>query len=130
MKPGLRSATGWLPEMPRSLQRQGRRLRSLLLFTTLALGLCACTRSIVMIPDAPSCWDYVPAQLVDPTPGAPLPNRAAGSWAAFGNVQTGQLEEANAKPPAIAHIVKTCEAKHAAALAKAERQSRPWWRRL
>lgn len=72
----------------------------------------------------------MPAQLVDPTPGAPLPNSSAGGWAAFGNAQTGQLEEANRKPPAIGHIVQTCEAKHAAAVAKAQRDSKPWWRRL
>jgi hypothetical protein len=50
---------------------------------------------------------------------------SAGAWVTFGNSQTGQLEQA-----AIRHIIKTCEDRHAAALAKAERESRPWWRRL
>jgi hypothetical protein len=64
-------------------------------------------------------------------PGAPLPlDDSAGAWVTFGNNQTGQLEQANLKPPAIRHIIKTCEDRHAAALAKAERESRPWWRRL
>lgn len=66
-----------------------------------------------------------------PTPGAPLPpDDTAGSWATFGNNQTGQLDQANLKPPAIRHIVTVCEARHAEALAKAERASKPWWQRL
>ena len=95
------------------------------------LASASCTRSIVSFPPAQDCWSYVPSSLVQPTPGAPLPaDSSAGAWVTFGNSQTGQLDQANEKPPAIAHIVTTCEAKHAAALAKAERDSRPWWRRL
>lgn len=72
----------------------------------------------------------MPAELVKPTPGAPLPaDDTAGAWVSFGNSQSGQLETANEKPPAIGHIVQTCERKHAEAVAKAERDSRRWWRR-
>lgn len=102
----------------------------LLMLMLLAVLPSACTRSIVSYPPAPSCWDYVPAELVKPTPGAPLPaDDTAGAWVTFGNSQTGQLEAANLKPPAIGHIVQTCERKHADAVAKAERDSRRWWRR-
>jgi hypothetical protein len=49
---------------------------------------------------------------------------------AFGNSQTGQLEEANARPSSIRHIVGRCEDLYAKALEKAERGSKPWWRRI
>ena len=103
----------------------------LLMLMLLGGLLSACTRSIVMIPDAPRCLDYVPEGIWAQVPGAPLPiDDSAGAWVTFGNSQTGQLEVANLKPSAIRHIIGTCEAKHAAALAKAERKSKPWWRRL
>lgn len=131
MKRGSRSATGSLQAMPRSVQRRARRLQSLPMLMLLGVGLSACTRSIVMIPDAPQCLSYVPEQLWAKTPGASLPaDSSAGAWVTFGNSQTGQLEEANAKPPSIRHIVGRCEELHAKALAKAERESRPWWRRI
>lgn len=119
----------WRAMLP-SRRRLVRLLPSLMLCIGLLLVLCACTRSIVVIPDAPDCSRYVPESLWQPTPGAPLPQTpAAGEWAQFANGQTGRLEEANLKPPAIRHIVTTCEQLHAKAVAKAERQSKPWWRR-
>ena len=74
------------------------------------------------------CERLIPEQLTDPTPGAPLPNldradqlRAEGDelasareeaiqWQIFGLQQSGQLEIANNDKPAIAHIVRECEA--------------------
>jgi hypothetical protein len=90
----------------------------------------ACMSSIVMIPDAPRCLDYVPEGIWAQVPGAPMPlDDSSASWVTFGNSQTGQLAVANLKPGAIRHIIGTCEDRHAAALAKAERESKPWWRR-
>ncbi len=131
MKRESKSATVSLRETPRSVRPLARRLQSLPMLMLLAAGLCACTRSIVMIPPAPQCLSYVPDQLWETTPGASLPaDSSAGAWVSFGNSQTGQLGEANAKPPAIRHIVGRCEQLHTQALAKAERDSKPWWRRI
>lgn len=131
MKLGLKFATAWSPAMQPSRPHLVRRMRCPLLWLLPAAALCACTRSTVMIPDAPACLAYVPPTMLAAVAGAPLPaDDSAGSWVAFANTQTGRLEEANEKPAAIAHIIGECERRHAAALAKAERDSLRWWQRL
>ena len=62
-----------------------------------------------------------------PTPPAPLPvDDSAGAWIAFGDAQTGQLEQANAAKAAINEIRDTCEARYQA-LVKATNK-KPWWK--
>lgn len=125
-----RFASARLRARPRSWKLKGPARRCPQMWLLLGVALSACTRSIVTIPDAPGCQAYVPDSLWSPTPGAPLPlDDSAGAWVAFANGQSAQLEIANLKPPAIRHIIETCEARHAAAIEKAQRQSRPWWRR-
>lgn len=129
MRSILKSATGWLRARWQSLLPRERTLLFLLLLLPLVFALSACTRSIVFTPDALRCSDFVPSEMWAKTPGADLPaTDAIGSWVGFGNAQTGQLEIANSKPPSIQHIITTCEAKLAAAIEKANRESRPWWK--
>lgn len=131
MNERLKSASRWPAAMPGSRRRRAHRHRSRLMLLPLAALLSACTRSIVMIPDAQTCSDYVPASLWQPTTPAPLPaDDTAGAWVAFANSQAGRLQEAGEKPAAIRHILTTCEARAAAAIARAQRDSLPWWQRI
>jgi len=63
----------------------------------------------------------VPESLWQAVSAAPLPaDDSARELALFANRQTGQLEIANLRPPAIRHIVETCEAEMAKAVKQAK----------
>ena len=131
MRSGSRYAKRERPASRPCSKRPVRSKAYLLLLPLLAALPSACGRTALMIPDAPGCVDYVPAQLVQPTQKAPAPpDDSSGAWVAFGVDSDSRVEEANLKPPAIVHIIRVCEEKHAAAVAKARRDATPWWRRL
>lgn len=49
-----------------------------------------------------------------PTPGAMLPaDSTTGSWVAFGDAQTGQLDLANVEKAGMVEILTACEARDA-----------------
>lgn len=103
-----------------------RLLKSMLIFITPALALSACTMRTVYNRPAADCSTLVPQVLIDPTPGAPLPaDGTAGTWVAFGDAQTGQLDKANIDKRAQHDIVAACEKRDREAAQKVTK--RPWW---
>jgi hypothetical protein len=77
----------------------------------------------------PACERLIPQSLLAPTPPAELPEPAqledghddAQPWQVGFVEQTGQLEIANGKPPAVDHIYRECLKMHRDALAKSNR---------
>jgi hypothetical protein len=94
----------------------------------LSLPTAACV-STEITNDVPHCEKLVPQMLLDPTPGADLPeprkladgHEDALPWEVGFTEQSGQLEKANEKPPAVDHIYRECLALHRDALARAKR---------
>jgi hypothetical protein len=109
----------------RSSPLLARLMRSMLVFITPGLLLSACATRIVYNRPASDCSTLVPQVLVDPTPGAQLPDPVLGSWVAFGDAQTGQLDKANTDKRAQHDIVTACEKRDREAAAKVTK--RPWW---
>ena len=109
----------------RSLLRPTRALLPALL-VTLACAACASAPRIETIPVALACASRVPPQLRDDVKPAPLPaDQTVGEWVAFGDAQTGKLEQANDEKATVLWIVDQCEGeqtKAAQALSK-----RRWW---
>lgn len=87
-------------------------------------GLTACAGAppIATASDA-GCAALLPASWKDGVSGAPLPpDRAtAGDWIAFGDAQTGRLDQANGRTADAIAIVERCEARDAAAVRRARR---------
>jgi hypothetical protein len=77
----------------------------------------------------PRCEDLIPQSLLAPTEAVELPEARqledghddAQPWQIGFIAQTGQLEKANERPPAVDHIYRKCLEMHRAALAKANR---------
>ena len=85
----------------------------------LALLTSACVSRPVVYGDASSCVDLVPSSWQLPTPPAALPlESTVGAWEKFGDAQTAQLDKANGEKVEGLGIVKRCQARDAAALAK------------
>jgi hypothetical protein len=79
------------------------------------------TRPVVYASDAP-CSALVPPGWSQPTPGAELPEGdTVGSWQKFSDAQTAQLDKANVEKVEGIGIVKRCEARDAAVIAKARK---------
>ena len=85
--------------------------------------------------DVPDCARLIPKSLLADTPAADLPEARqlpdghddAQPWQVGFVEQTGQLEIANAKTPAVDHIYRECLAMHREAL---KRSSRGFFGRL
>lgn len=110
-------------------------LRSLFVLAgALALGGCFTTSGIVA-NDVPECERLIPASLLAETPGADLPQARklpdghddAQPWQVGFTEQTGQLEVANTKPPAVDHIYRECLKTHRERL---ERDTKGFFGRL
>ena len=101
---------------------------SILLPLALALTGCAGAPPIVT-PSAASCAALLPAEWRAGVAGAELPpdKASAGDWIAFGDAQTGKLDQANGRTEDAIGIVERCEARDQAAVRKAKRG---WLRRL
>lgn len=77
----------------------------------------------------PHCERLVPQTLIDPVPGVALPepvthpdgHQDALPWQEGFIGQTGQLDKANERPPAVDHIYRECLAMHR----EAEERARP-----
>lgn len=95
------------------------------------LMLCAgCMTVSVAADDDSPCSDYVPDSLWARTEHAPPPGTSQASHGAFEVAEAGQLEKANDKPPAIQHIITTCEANKLKAVQRAKRKLEPWYKRI
>ena len=94
----------------------------------LIVPLAGCVRTAIT-NDVPRCEELVPPQLMEETPPADLPQSAkladghddARPWQRGFVEQTGQLEKANQRPPAIDHIYRTCLELHRKALKRSDR---------
>ena len=94
---------------------------SILLFAMLGLGACAGGPPIVTA-SAAACSTLVPPGWKNGVEGAPLPGGdTIGDWVAFGDAQTGRLDQANGRTTDAIGIVERCEARDAAALKRARR---------
>lgn len=100
-------------------------MKQYLIVPLLALALGGCV-STVVANDVPPCERLIPASLLEKTPAAELPVSAklpdghddARPWQAGFIEQTGQLEIASAKAPAVDHIYRECLALHRERLKK------------
>lgn len=97
----------------------------------LPLTLCAgCMTVSVDADNDDPCSEYVPQMLWDRTPHAQPPGTSQASHGQFEVAEAGQLEKANDKPPAIQHIITTCEANKKKAVERAKKRIEPWWKRV
>jgi hypothetical protein len=73
-----------------------------------------------------SCSTLLPDDWQQGVAGAPLPDGdTVGDWVAFGDAQTGKLDQANGRTKDAIGIVARCEKRDADAVKKA---TRPWWK--
>jgi hypothetical protein len=85
----------------------------------LSLLLSACGPPIVTASSA-SCAALLPAEWKQGVAGAELPDgNTVGDWIAFGDAQTGKLDQANGRTADAIGIVERCEARDRAAVHKA-----------
>ena len=97
----------------------------LMLLLPLALATQGCALfaggpPIVATPSA--CSSLLPSEWLLGVAGAPLPDGGeVGDWIAFGDAQTGKLDNSNDRYRAAVGIVKRCEERDAAAVKKARR---------
>ena len=85
--------------------------------------------STAIANDVPGCERLVPASLLRPVDGTPLPDDRkladghddARPWQEAFLGQSVQLEKANERAPAVDHIYRTCLGMHRAALKRSKR---------
>lgn len=83
---------------------------------------CATFGSAPVYGEIPECERLIPASLKTPVPGVPIPNsEEAEPWMQAFIGQTGALDKANERAPAVDHIYRTCLVMHREALRKAKR---------
>ena len=86
-----------------------------------AILLTGCT-TVPIYGDIPECERLIPASLKAPVPGVPIPDsEEAEPWMQAFIGQTGQLEKANERGPAIDHIYTSCLEMHRRALQRSRR---------
>jgi hypothetical protein len=85
------------------------------------LSLSACAAPIVTATPN-SCAALLPQEWKQGVAGAPLPEgQTVADWVAFGDAQTGKLDQANGRTKDAIGIVERCEARDAAAVKRATR---------
>jgi hypothetical protein len=94
-------------------------MRRMILVATAVIGLSACAAPIVTTHSA-GCSSLIPDSWLQGVPAAPLPDgNTVGDWIAFGDAQTGKLDQANGRTKDAIEIQRRCEARDAAAVKKA-----------
>lgn len=89
-----------------------------------ALALSACTAPTVLSTPN-SCAALLPEDWRQGVAGAELPSGdTVGDWVAFGDAQTGKLDQANGRTRDAIGIVERCEKRDAEAVKRATRR---WW---
>lgn len=97
--------------------------RRLIAASLLCAPLAGCTHTAIL-NDVPSCERLIPSHLLQPVSGVPLPEPRAHAdghqdalpWQEAFLGQTGQLDKANERAPAVDHIYRECLAMHREAL--------------
>jgi len=85
------------------------------------LSLSACAAPIVTTSPS-ACAALLPQSWKAGVAGAPIPDgNTVGDWIAFGDAQTGKLDQANGRTKDAMEIVERCEARDAAAVKRATR---------
>lgn len=75
-----------------------------------------------MTTQSAGCSSLIPDSWLLGVPAAPLPDgNTVGDWIAFGDAQTGKLDQANGRTKDAIEIQRRCEARDAAAVKKATR---------
>jgi hypothetical protein len=108
----------------KSLLRRALSRLSTLLFIPLALTLSACVTTSTTLYAQPCFVQMVEASgLGLKTPHARFPQtNTAGEWVDFGNRESGQLDEANARADGIVGIGRACDLREEEAKKKLERK--------
>lgn len=106
---------------------QLRKLKSILLCSTLLIGQSACISQAPIYLNAEQCAKLIPKAWKEKgVESAPLPvERTVGALGSFGISQTGQLDKSNDRSFAIINIVEQCEAFVEEARKKIE--PKPWY---
>lgn len=100
-----------------------------LLFCASLLSGCAMFGSPPVYGEIPECSRLIPPSLTGPVEGVPIPSvelypdghEKAQPWQEAFLGQSGQLEKANERAPAVDHIYRTCEQLNRDALKRAKR---------
>lgn len=88
---------------------------------SLGVGACAVGPPIVTTQSA-ACSTLLPTEWSQGVAPAPLPDGdTVGDWIAFGDAQTGKLDQANGRTKDAIGIVSRCEARDAKAVKAASR---------
>ena len=96
-------------------------MKRLALVPLLLLSACAGTPVVTTVPS--SCSSLLPEEWKQGVAGAPLPDGdTVGDWIAFGDAQTGKLDQANDRTKASIGIIQRCEARDAAAIKRATKR--------
>lgn len=89
-------------------------MRMILAAVVLSLSGCA-TPIVTAAPN--SCSSLLPSSWREGVAGAPLPDgNTVADWVAFGDAQTGKLDQANGRTVDAITIVERCESRDAAAV--------------
>lgn len=101
--------------------RRAQMRPSILPLAMLACALSACAAPIVTTQSA-GCSSLIPDTWLLGVSAAPLPDgNSVGDWIAFGDAQTGKLDQANSRTKDAIEIQRRCEARDAAAVKRAAR---------
>jgi hypothetical protein len=101
--------------------QKARMIRLIPLSAMLALGACAGGPPIVTT-NAANCSSLLPDDWKQGVEGADLPDgNTVGDWVAFGDAQTGRLDQANGRTRDAIEIVERCEKRDAEAVRRATR---------
>jgi hypothetical protein len=96
----------------------------------LPLACAACTTvSVDALQDQRQCSRYVDLFL-DRTEHAPAPGTTQASHGSFEIAEAGQLELSNRDKELAKKVLHMCEQEGSAALARAKRAMKPWWKRI
>ena len=86
------------------------------------LALSACTTTPI-VASASSCSSLLPDEWRKGVAGADLPEgNTVGDWIAFGDAQTGKLDQANGRTRDAIGILERCEARDSEAVKRATRR--------
>jgi hypothetical protein len=99
-------------------------MKRFLIAAPIMLILCSCATfgSAPVYGEIPECERLIPDSLKQPVPGVPIPDSEdAEPWMQAFVGQTGALDKANERAPAIDHIYSECLKMHREELQKAKR---------